>query len=235
MPDTNVQNALTPEEKPIIENIVSLFQQLLAMQGAQDQSTDQMLTEAMGEDQNMEEVDVAKAVTEETGDDKAEDRINNQTDITDQSLTDLNKSITKLTNVLSGKRVVKKNIQPQAVNNDAQNQIFKQLGTLLNKIVEKQDAQEQLNAQLFDAMGFTDDVIKKALPAQEPVNKSKPVQSLDSAAVIKEVLSEVFKNIPALQQNPDARHSFNQKRNGDDGVRKNLKQIADFIHYGKSK
>ena len=150
-------------------------------------------------------------------------------------MTDLNKSITKLTNVLSGKRTVKKSIQPQAANNDAQNQIFKQLGTLLNRIVEKQDAQEQLNAQLFEALGFTDDVVKKALPAQEPVNKNKPVQSLDSAAVIKEVLSEVFKNIPALQQNPDSRHTFNQRRNSDDGIRKNLKQIAEFIHYGKQK
>ena len=55
MQNTSVQNALTPEEKPIIENIVSLFQQLLAMQGAQEQTTDNMLTEAMGEDAQMEE------------------------------------------------------------------------------------------------------------------------------------------------------------------------------------
>jgi len=231
-----VQNALTPEEKPVIENIISLFQQLLSMQNSQA-GTEDMIEEAMGEEANMEEVDVTKAVTDETGDDKAEERIDNVTPTTDQSLSELTKSIKTLNSLLSKGQPVRKAAPQQAarkVNKDAQTQVLQQIGTLMNHIVQKQDAQEKLNAQLFEALGFTDDVVKKALPQEsEVVQKDKPVQSLDSAVVIKEVLSEVFKNIPAFNQNNTTQHPFNVKRNSDDGVRKNLRSIAEFINKGK--
>jgi len=227
-PKEEVQNALTPEEKPIIENIISLFQQLLSMQDAQA-GAQGAVQEAMGEE--MEEVDVNKAVTEETGDSKAEERIDNVTPTTDQSLQDLNKSIQTLTSLLTNKKPnpVRKNLQP--VKKDQTGQALGQIAQLMTKIVQKQDDQEKLNAHLFEALGFTDDVVKKALPQKsQEVQKDKPIQSLDSAAVIKDVLTEVFKNVPALNQTPSQMHPFNRKSGGDDGVRKNLKNIASYIH-----
>lgn len=228
--EKEVQNALSPEEKPIIENIISLFQQLLSMQDAVAPAP---VEAAMGEE--MEEVDVEKAVTEETGDDTAEERIENVTPTTDQSLTDLNKNIVNLVNAMNGKSQVVKKRPLTSVQKSQSNQVLNQMAGLLQTIVHKQSAQEKLNSQLFDALGFTDDVIKKALPNQTPENKNKPIQNVDTVQVAKDIIAEVFKQAPNLgaqQGSQISNHRIN-KKNTD--VRKNLKDIAQFIHEGANK
>lgn len=223
-----MEKALSPEEKPIIENIISLFQQLLSLQGdaagaapAEEQIVDMAQGEV--EDPN-QEIDVAKAI-DETGDTKAEDRLNNQTPITDTSLADLKKSLTALLGMQ--KRTP---VQKSASNDSALLSEIKKIGNALNTVLKAQQNQEALNQHLFEALGFTDELVQKSLPEtlykDNPVNKNKPVQTMDTASVIKDVLTEVFKNIPQLTQNEPYRHPFNQKRD----VRKNLRTIASAIH-----
>lgn len=228
MAGETVQNALSPEEKPIIENIISLFQQLLSMQENQ-MPTEEVVTEAMGEEADMEEVDINKSAEGETGDDPAEKRVEEVTPTTDLSLQELKKSINTLVGVLNGKAKVAK-AKTANVQKSQSTQVLTEISKVLKSIVEKQSAQEELNKQMFDAMGVTDEIIAKTLPQNDPVRKDKPIQNVDTAQVVKDILTEVFKNIPGMTQNQEYRHPFNQKRD----VRKNLKGIAEYIHAGTS-
>lgn len=233
-----VENALSQEEKPIIENIISLFQQLLTMQDAQQQPA-QPTGEVMqsgyvkpAEEEEMEEVD--KSADGETGDDPAEKRIEEVTPTTDSSLDDLKKSVDSLVSVINGKKVVNKTLPVPQIQPNQNVQVLTQISTVLKTILEKQNAQDTLNSQLFEAIGISNDVIKKSLPEQSKVvAKDKPIQGLDTASVIKEVMTEVFKNIPSLNQNrnPEYQNPFNQKRD----VRKNLRDLAQFIHEGTNR
>lgn len=228
MAGETVQNALSPEEKPIIENIISLFQQLLSMQENQ-MPTEEVVTEAMGEEADMEEVDINKSAEGETGDDPAEKRVEEVTPTTDLSLQELKKSINTLVGVINGKAKVAK-AKTANVQKSQSTQVLTEISKVLKSIVEKQSAQEELNKQMFDAMGVTDEIIAKTLPQNDPVQKDKPIQNVDTAQVVKDILTEVFKNIPGMTQNQEYRHPFNQKRD----VRKNLKGIAEYIHAGTS-
>ena len=160
--------------------------------------------EAMGEDAEMEEVDVSKAVTDETGDSKAEERLDNVTHTTDQSLQDLGKALNGL---LAKQQTVQK-----AQKQDRLTATLSQLTAVVKTLAQSQKQQEEFNAHLMKSLGFSDDVIKQNLPEPEKdVAKSRPTQSLDTAAVIQQVLEGVFKNMPQFTQTPEQRHPFNNK------------------------
>lgn len=219
---------MAPNEKSIILNIISLFQQLLSSQGGEsEEEMTPIIEEAM--DDEMEEEDVEKSVIDETADNKAEERIENVTAGTDQGLSDLKKSIQKLTSVLSEKKSVKKNVLNNKIGKDQSNQIMNQLTKALGDIVKKQNDQEKLMAQILDGLGFTDEIVKKTIGDNSSVQKEKPIQALDTKAMLKEVFSEVFKNIPSLNQNPEQRHPFNKKVYGNE----NLQGLAEYIHNQK--
>ena len=215
-----MQNALAPEEKPIIENIISLFQQLLSMQDSQAATAAPAeVAEAM-EDEEMDEVDVKKSSDGETGDDNAEKRIEEITPLTDSSLADLKKSIDALVNSRTQRQVVK----TQTVKKDNTNSALNQIAAVLKTIVEKQNNQEALNTQLFDALGFTEEVVKKALP-ENVVKKDKPMQSRDTQAFMMEFV-KAFKSANAEPINEHRNHPFNKNKD----VRKDLQGLASYIH-----
>lgn len=236
--DGTVQNALSPEEKPIIENIISLFQQLLSMQDAGAQADPAVVEEAMGKEAEMDEIDVNKSTDGETGSDPAEKRIDEVTPTTDQSLQDLNKSIQSLTNLLNPPKAAAKTdvralLQKALAVEPAKKQdpVLKALGEMtkvIKGISEKQNVQDQFNTMLMESIGYTDEVINKALPKDEPAKKDKPIQNIDTAAVVKDIMNEVFKNIPGLTQNQAQMHPFNEKT----AVNKDLQSIASFVHHG---
>lgn len=243
MANQEIQEALSPEEKPIIENIISLFQQLLTMQEAQSPPAppapaqeavvqQSMTPDTPAEDEKMEEVDVAKSADGETGDSTAEERIEEVTPLTDQSINDLKKSMNTLLSTL-GQRGIAVNApaQKRVVRKDSNLVMMAQISSVLKNLVESQKAQEAFNTHLMQKLGVADEVINKTLKEDtQAVEKSKPVQGMDSATVIKEVLTEVFKNIPNLNQNPQRQHPFNDKRD----VRKNLRGLAQYIHEGSN-
>lgn len=217
-----ITSALAPEEKTILENVISLLNQLASMQEGETAAVEAS-EESPSEEMDMEEVDVEKASDGNTGQGDAETRLDEQTGTTDQSLADLKKSIESLNTALKS-RVVKKSKSTNPVMGYLQ-----KLEKSLKEVVKQQEAQSKLNVQLFDALGFTDDVINKALEEKE-IEKVKPVQSTDTNAVVKEILVEVFKQIPSLNQNPEYRHPFNQKKGTQ--VNKNMVGLLHHIHNG---
>jgi hypothetical protein len=186
------------------------------------------VTEAMGEEAEMEEVDVNKTVTEETGDSDAEERLENVTPTTDESLQDLKKSVTELTTLLRGNQKKKVAKIQKAQSSNTQSIALTEIATVIKQLADKLDAQDKFNEQLMQNIGLTDDIINKTLPEKSPANNSKPIQSLDTAVVIKDIVTSIFKEMPELNRNPETRHPFNDKRE----ARKNLQGIAEFIHKG---
>lgn len=212
-----VTNAIDQNEASILSEVISLLKQL--MPAAPQEEMTEPVMEAMGEDAEMEEVDVTKAVIDETGDTKAEERLSNQTATTDISLQDIKKSLEKMIGK-TNKTVQKSQTDPVVTT------AISQLTQLMTKVVKNQEAQDQFNQQLVHGLGFSEEIIRKNLPTETTnVVKSKPVQTLDTAAVVQQVLEGVFKNMPQLTQNPAAQHSFNDKR----GVNKNMQAITKFI------
>jgi hypothetical protein len=219
----NVAQKVAPEEKPIIENIISLFNQLLQMQDS-GPVVDEVVTEALGEDAKMEEVDVAKSAEGETGDDKAETRLEEVTPTTDHSLSELKKSIDALSASFNN-RAVKK-----AVPANGNEQALTLIAKALSGLVEKQNSQDMLNTQLFEALGVTDEVMKSVTNDVQKDTNDKPVQGNDIALFAKEFASQIQKAMGANEQvNPDARNSWNDKKT----VRKGLFDVAQALHNGQ--
>jgi hypothetical protein len=212
---------VAPEEKPIIENIISLFQQLLQMQDSAP-VVDEVVTEALGETENMEEVDVAKSAEGETGDDNAEHRLNEVTPTTDESLGELKKSIDMLCSKLTPNKSVKKSA-PVNSNIPALNAIAK----TLTQLVEKQDSQDKLNVQLFEALGVTDEVFKSVASTQKEAVQ-KPVQGNDIALFAKEFADQIKKSM-GVEKNPEAQNSWNDKKT----ARSGLFDVAKALHNGQ--
>jgi len=221
-----VTNALSPEEKPIIENIISLFQQLLTLQG--DAAPTEEIVE-MAQEENPDERDPAQAVdvekaTKETGDSKAEERLDEQTDTTESALGEIKKSIQALTNMTGRNRVVKKSRtvnKSSAVLNE-----LKKMNQVLSTVVKAQQTQDAFNQQIMDGIGLGDEIIQKSMPKKE--ESTKPFQSNDVNAFV-EMMANAFKSAMGEQKNDAYNHPFNQKRQ----ARKSLRQIAEYIHYNK--
>jgi hypothetical protein len=221
--DPVINEAIEPEEETVIDNIISLFQQLRSMMSGNQGMTgmpEEPIMEALAPDATVEEeeLDVTKAVIDETGDTKAEERLSNVTETTDQSLQDLQKALEGL---IGKKRVVRKTQQQNGIT-----AAINKMTALMTTVVKNQQQQEIFNAGMMNAIGFSDDVVKKNMPApQQNVTKTRPTQSLDTSAVIQQVIEGVFKNMPQLNQNPAQNNAWNNKR----GVNKNMQTITKFI------
>jgi hypothetical protein len=219
--DGTIQNALASEEKTLVEQVLSLLQQLLASQGETEEQP--MVAEA--EDPNMEDpnqaLEIDKAVINETGDTKAEDRLSNQTEITDAGIASLGKAI---------QTFLAKNQTVQKTNtNNVILQELKKLNATLTGVMKTQHEQEQFNQNLMSAMGITNEIIQKNInpPAQ---TNNKPFQGNDMALFAKEFATEIVKslNMQQPQKNPETLHPFNQKKRAQP-VTKEWGNIIDMI------
>lgn len=220
------QGSLSTEEKPIIENIIGLFQQLLQMQeGGQDPA---MVEEAeiTVEPEPEKEKEIDKAVIDETGDRKAEERLSNVTSLTDESLDDLKKSIDALAQAMGTKKpVAKTQVQKSQGNTTQVSQALGQISQVLKSITEKQETTDKLLGQMFEAVGITEDVVNKSITTQDKP-KDRPVGATDSE-LYKSLLTDVLKAVGKSEETNEAqRHPFNKKSD----VRKNLTGLAEYVH-----
>lgn len=216
-----VNLAMEPEERTILENISSLIQQLLSMQGTAEEP---MIEEAMPP----EESEMNKAMQDETGDDKAEDRLNNQTDVTDESMTDLKKNLQVLTQLLGQKRTVQKSITNDPVLNE-----LKTLNQTLQNVIKTQQSQDEFNHNIMQAMGVADDVVAKTLESSKQPRQNRPIQGNDMALFAQEFAKnyavEVAKAMQGNQVTQNrGQHPF-QEKYYDSQVNKDMCKVVDFI------
>ena len=224
----NVQNALAPEETTILENVLSLVQQLLASQGGQTEQP--MIAEA--EEPNLDDpnqaMELEKAVINENGDTKAEDRLSNQTEITDANISTLGKALQSL---LTKKQTVQKANSNNLILNE-----LKKLNATLAYVAKAQQEQDTFNQNIMDALGFSNEVIQKSITtSQQTVQNAKPVQGQDMTLFAKELVGEVIKSlgVQQAQNNPEYNHPFNQKRRYGNVNKANndnpMHKVIDFI------
>lgn len=230
---SDVQMAIEPQERTLIENAISLLQQLMSMGGGGETPAPE-ITEAMPPDDMEYQEEITKAVTEETGDTKAEDRLDNQaTPLTDENLSDLKKTMNQLQQIM-GRRTA---VQKSNTNNPILAEL-KKLNQSLAIVMKAQQEQELFNQNIMRGIGFSDEMVAKTLEAHKPVEKNKPYNSGDAMLFAKEIISEVFKNLPQLQQqtvNPEYQNPFNQRRRFEvnkTAERKPIHDVLDFIHNG---
>ena len=213
--------ALAPEEVTLLDNLEAIIQQLRAMQGAPEEG---MIEEAMPPEEP--EDMMQKAMQDETGDDKAEDRLDNQTDVTDESMSDLKKNLELLKGLLGKKKAVQK-----SMTNDPVLKELKTLNQTLQSVIKTQQAQDEFNHNLMNAIGVADDIVEKTLESsKQPTNQNKPIQGKDMALFAQELVTQIFKNMPQnqIQQNTGNNHPFNEKYY-DSQVNKDMCKVVDFI------
>jgi len=197
---------MAPEEKTILEDVLSLIQQLLASQGGAE--AEPMIAEA--EEQNMDDpnqaVDLKKAVINENGDTKAEDRLDNQSELTDESLKQIGKSILAL---MQSKKTVQKSVSNTS--NPILNEL-KKINTMLNNVVKTQQEQEVFNKNMLEAIGYSEEIVAKTLESVTPAKPNPPYQA-NNGIDLEAIVTAVAKGMSANQQNnPDSGHPINQKR-----------------------
>lgn len=191
-------NGGIPEAQAILGNILSLLEQLnmvtgggmaqQAMTNPPDGSTMDMLPEGEGD------TEVKKSVPDATGG-TAEERIDDQTLTTEESMQDLKKSISELSAALTGG--VRKSQTAQTVQKDNLDQSVAQLTAMVQTVLKNQNEinkqfsdQEKFNQGLLESIGLSDQVIRKSLNLEPPsiTPKQKPVQNIDAAVITKAVV-----------------------------------------------
>lgn len=229
-PNTQVANELSSEENTILENVLSLIQQLMSMQGgtAQPEAAPAEVAEEEGTPDEEDKTDVEKAADGETGMSDADERLDEQTEITDASLSDIGKTLNLLMQKINGQKVIKKSVQPE-------NPLIKPL-TLIAKSIEsvmkRQQEQEDVMTNMFKAIGFTDDVINKNLEPEK--SKDKPIQNQNPQQIAKEIISEVFKAAPGMvKAEPTYDPIVTNNLQAREKISKSQRAILNHIHYNK--
>lgn len=246
-----------------------MLQQLIAMQGGQageGAAMEAAMPDDLGGgcDGGQDETDknkANKAMTTEDGQTKAEQRLENVSDITDASMQDLKKSMTVmnqnmsvLINALLGRqgqqppaaRTVQKaqatrSYMPAAQQGDQVLTSLQNIEKVMKSFITRLEEQEAFNTAIMENIGITEEVVRKSLtPA--PESNPKPIQNQDVKVFASEFLN-VFKSMLEGAGNNQGQgqgqfgHAitkdtpWNERRD----VRKNIRGIAEFIHQGANK
>lgn len=214
MAPTMGTNAGIPEAQAILGNILSLLEQLNMVTGGG--MVQQAMTQPEGGEVEVipeaEGGEVKKSVPDATGG-TAEERIDDQTLTTEESMQDLKKSISALSDALG----VRKSKTTQTVQKDALEQSVSKLTSMMQTVLKNQQQinqqfsdQEKFNQGLMESIGFSDQVIKKSLNLDQPSTtpKQKPVQTVDAEVITKAVVDGFMQAQKSLGGNSSGAHGY---------------------------
>lgn len=197
-----VKKALSPEEVSVLENIGSLVNQLKSS-GAGASEDDVMM--AYDEELDMvkkediisseeEEEDVMKESNGPTAnpEDKAEDRVEEPTDITAGNLSEVGKSLNALVRAINGGQTVQKSapkrrLAPKSNNDVLVMKSIAEISKVMKSLADQQNTQNLAIQNILDGIGFTENV-QKSLAVQKS-KSSAPIGNLDGTQVLAELTS----------------------------------------------
>ena len=211
MPKRKVQKMLSPQEMTMVDNISSLIEQLksTSMAGGevemadapmmeeedemmmQKRYNDKMMKEMVGDPENdmTMKADMGPTANPET---RAEDRVEDGTEITEGNYSEVGKALTQIARSLamltnqSAKKSVRRPVRKSAMP-DVTMSALKEMTDVLKSIADRQQQHDLAMANMLDVMGVSQAVEKTA--------KSKPpVGDISGQAVLTELL-EVMKSI----------------------------------------
>lgn len=208
-----VQKALAPEEKTILENISSLTRELL---GSDEEMVED--TEVMEEDYLEDEEEVEKASEGPTANpnEKAEDRVDQGTDITEDNYTEVGKSLQRLS------RVVKSQHSKQSRESQMVMKSLAEIAKAMKSLSDRQNQTDTALSNIMDGIGLSDAVEKSSV--QKNQEGRKPVANMDGNAVMQE-LASVLKDIAGQNQNSNAPNNWNVRKSAHQDLAQALPHI----------
>ena len=179
-----VQKALAPEEKTVIENIAALAGQLIAAGGSEEVVMAEHENEEEEEFFEEDDEEVIKANEGPTANEKAEERVEDGTEITEGNLSEVGKRV--------GRSVIRQVNKRLAATqeNTAMMQMLAEITKALKGISDRQGQSEQAISGILDGFGITKAVAEEA---EKEVQKTapRPIAQTDSTAILAELMSVV--------------------------------------------
>ena len=212
MVNKKVQKALAPEEVALVDNIGSLIDQLKSSGGGSieeevmmaDDEEEDMVMKTDGEYEEEDEVMKESNGPTANPEDKAEDRVEDPTDITAGNLAEVGKSLNTLVRIMKSRQGVQKSakqpMRQQSTTSQSDVMVIKslaQISKVMKSLADRQNSQDLALQNILDGIGFTENV-QKSIGAQKQSNV--PVGNLDGAQVLSE-LTTVLKGLQSNGQN----------------------------------
>lgn len=205
-----VRKALSPEEQTVLGNVKSLIEQLMGG-GTEEQVAMAMDGPPSFEEEDEEDVMKANMGPTANPEDKAEDRVEDPTDITAGNLSEVGKSLNKLIKIMQVRnQPVRKSARPVVDNNQLVMKSLAEISTAMKAIADRQNQTDLAITNLLDGFGVVDQVAKSS--SAQPVRKSAPVQNMDSTAILGE-LTSVLKSL-GENQNQQSNNPWVHKSSG---------------------
>ena len=235
--NNKIAKMLSPEETTLLENMQSTISELLSLQTAEtgqtpegenpDKIMETLQKLAENNEQGNEEEEMASKANEgPTANETAEQRAEPKTEINDDNISEVGKSLLTFIAKSVQQKPVQKSYNQNNINIDV---IAKAIQTALQPVVAKMQEFETSQNNLFDALGFSEK-IEKALDVNKSQDSQKPVQTLDATAVVNELVN-VVKGLHGNPQQPN--YEVVRDEVGMQQARKNLKSAMKFIFQDK--
>lgn len=247
---------LSPEEISLLGNMQSTLNEILTMQngdGAGEGADQNNMMEAlkklaaqnnMGDIESPEDMGsgtqepVKKEDNGPTANEDAEARAEAITDINDQNLSEVGKTLLSL--IVQSARaqgiqqpVTKSQMVTKSANNQDNNNVNLAVIKTLEIIAKKIEGMEQFNNNILDALGFSQKIEKsqdlQGLQGLQSIQKSQntpPVQTIDATGVVNELIN-VIKSQSAV--NPQSQNQQPNFRNDWNGMQATRKSLADAM------
>ena len=213
-----VQKALAPEEKTVIENIAALANQLMAPGGTEEV----IMAEHEREDEDFleDEEEVMKEDNGPSANEKAEERVEDGTEITEGNLSEVGKKLSR-----SVVRQVNKTLRATQ-DNTAMMEVLSEITKALKGISDRAGQNEQAISSILDGFGITKAVVEEA-GVQKDV-ASRPIAQVDQTAILAELMS-VVKGMQSDQVARNQPQGWNVAKNN----REELRKVGGYL-LGKS-
>lgn len=211
--EKEIAKSLSPEEVTVLDNISTMIEQLKAS-GMNTVDSEITMAAAMPEkEEEKEDEEIIKKANEgptANPETKAEDRVEEPTDITAGNLSEVGKSLALLAPLFQS--LQKKNTSVKKSSNDQTNAIvmksLEQISNVMKSLADQQSQQNTAIQNILEGIGFTEKVQKSL----EVKKVATPVGSLDNAGILNELVT-VLKGLNNGNNITNQPNNWNVKKN----------------------
>jgi len=229
MPAAETQ--MEPDTRSMLLNVLSMLQEVLGIGQATPPEEAMVVEEEIANtSQEDDMVGKEKKVEKPIGDEGVNTRLEDQTPITNNALSEIGKSLGELTSILAGNQV-RKSRTVQAAPNNALMQTLTAMTQVMKGLTDKVNQNQQFMGKFMETIGISDDIVKKAMepPAVNTIPEKRPVQSAEMMAFMTEWMKSMNGNNTNNSggQWPVNKQNDPWSQNGD--VRKSFDPLLDHL------
>ena len=205
-----VEKELSPEEKTVVENILSLMSQL---KGSATSTEEVVMSESEGQD-------VLKEKAGPTADakEKAEDRVEDGTDISEENYKEVGKKLGA-----SIMTQVEKGLQRNS-ENTAIMSALSDITQVLKSISDKADQNAMAIVNIVEGLGVTKAVVEEAETSVKKSEENRPIGTIDNTGILAEMTS-VLKSLAKSNEDSKLPSNWNVAKDN----RELLRQVGPML------